>query len=135
MSTTKKKFRITGRTLLRDVIKNKAETVPDKVYMTYVRDFDKKIDEQYTFKDMHSLSNRLGNGLLKLGLKRGDGVALMEINSPEFLLTVFGTFKTGMYSVMVNIALRGDGLRFIIDHSDASAVILHWTFLDAILKI
>ena len=135
MSTAKKKFRVRGRTLLRDIIKNKAETVPDKVYMTYVRDFDKGIDEQYTYKDMHSLSNRLGNGLFKLGLKRGDGVALMEINSPEFLLTVFATFKTGMYSVMVNIALRGDGLRFIIDHSDASAVILHWTFLDAFLKI
>ena len=30
MSTTKKKFRITGRTLLRDVIKNKAETVQIK---------------------------------------------------------------------------------------------------------
>jgi len=52
MSTPKKKFRIRGRTLLRDIIKNKAETVPDKVYMTYVRDFDKEIDEQYTYKDM-----------------------------------------------------------------------------------
>jgi crotonobetaine/carnitine-CoA ligase len=120
---------------LRDIIKHKAETAPDKVYMTYIRDFDKGIDEKYTYKDMHLLSNRLGNGLLQLGLKKGEGVALMEINSPEFLLTVFATFKTGMYSVMVNIALRGDGLQFIIDHSDASAVIVHWSFLDAVMEI
>lgn len=134
MSTTKK-FRISRRTLLRDIIKHKAETVPDKVYMTYIRDFDKGIDEKYTYKDMYLLSNRLGNGLLKLGLKKGEGVALMEINSPEFLLTVFATFKTGMYSVMVNIALKGDGLQYIIDHSDASAVIIHWSFLDAVLEV
>ena len=134
MSTTKK-FRISRRTLLRDIIKHKAETVPDKVYMTYIRDFDKGIDEKYTYKDMHLLSNRLGNGLLKLGLKKGEGVALMEINSPEFLLTIFATFKTGMYSVMVNIALKGDGLQFIIDHSDASAIIVHWSYLNAILEL
>ena len=132
---SEKKFRISRRTLLRDIIKHKAETVPDKVYMTYIRDFDKKIDEKYTYKDMHLLSNRLGNGLLKLGLKRGEGVALMEINSPEFLLTVFATFKTGTYSVMVNIALKGDGLQYIIDHSDASAIIVHWSFLDAVLEV
>jgi len=134
MSTTKK-FRISRRTLLRDIIKHKAETVPDKVYMTYIRNFDKGIDEKYTYKDMHLLSNRLGSGLLKLGLKKGEGVALMEINSPEFLLTVFATFKAGMYSVMVNIALKGDGLQYIIDHSDASAVIVHWSFLDAVLEV
>jgi crotonobetaine/carnitine-CoA ligase len=132
---SEKKFRVSRRTLLRDIIKHKAETVPDKVYMTYIRDFDKNIDEKYTYKDMHLLSNSLGNGLLNLGLKKGEGVALMEINSPEFLLTVFATFKTGTYTVMVNIALKGDGLQFIIDHSDASAIIVHWSFLDAVLEV
>ena len=133
--SAKKKFRLTRRTLLRDVIQNKAETVGDKVYMTFLRDFDNNIDEKYTYRDMHLLSNRLGNGLLNLGLKKGEGVALMEVNSPEFLLTIFATFKTGMYSVMVNISLRGDGLKFIIEHSDASAIIIHWSFLQAFLDI
>ncbi len=115
--------------------KHKAETVGDKVFMTYIRDFDKELDEQYTFKDMHVMSNRLANGLINLGLKKGDGVALMEINSPEFLWALFATFKMGAYSVMVNISLRGEGLKFIIDHSEASIVIIHWSFLDAILDL
>ncbi len=135
MSEKKKKFRLSRRTILRDVVKHKAETVGDKVYITYIRDFDKGIDEKYTYNDMHLMSNRLGNGLLKLGLKKGDGVALIEINSPEFLLTIFATFKAGIYSVMVNIALRGDGLKYIIDHSDASTIIVHWSLIDAVLDI
>jgi crotonobetaine/carnitine-CoA ligase len=134
MQTTKK-FRLRRNTILRDVVKHKAETVGDKVFMTYIRDFDNDIDEKYTYKDMHLMSNRLANGLLNLGLKKGDGVALMEINSPEFLSTIFATFKAGMYSVMVNISLRGEGLTYIIDHSDASAVIIHWSFLNAVLDI
>ena len=133
--SAKKKFRVTRRTILRDIIQHKAETVGNKVYMTYIRDFDKGIDEKYTYRDMHLMSNRLGNGLLNLGLKKGEGVALMEINSPEFLLTIFATFKTGMYSVLVNISLRGDGLKFIIDHADASAIIVHWSFLQSFLDI
>jgi len=130
-----KKFRLTTRTLMRDVIKHKADTLGDKLYLTFIRDFDKGIDEKYTYKDMDLLSNRLGNGLMKLGIKKGDGIALMEINSPEFLFTVFATFKLGTYCVMVNVALRGEGLKFIIDHSDASAIIVHWSLLDAILEI
>ena len=131
----KKKFRLSRRTLLRDLIKHKADVVGDKVFMTYIRDFDKGVDETYSYKDLHLLSNSLGNGLTKLGLKRGEGVALMEINSPEFLLTVFSTFKLGAYSVMVNISLRGEGLQYIIDHSDASAIIVHWSLLPAIMEI
>ena len=130
-----KKYRLTRKTILRDVIRHKAETVGDKVFLTFIRDFDKGIDENYTYKDMHLLSNRLGNGLFKLGIKKGDGVALMEINSPELLFTVFAAFKMGTYSVMVNIALRGEGLKYVLDHSDAKAIIIHWTFLEAFLEI
>ena len=134
METTKK-FKLSRNTLLGEFVKHKVDVTGDKVIMTYIRDFDKGIDETYSYKDFHLLSNRLGNGLYKLGLKRGDGVALMEINSPEFLFTVFATFKMGAYSVMVNVSLRGIGLRYIIDHSDATAVIVHWSFLPAIMDI
>ncbi|TFG22993.1 MAG: ATP-dependent acyl-CoA ligase [Promethearchaeota archaeon] len=133
MST--KRFRLSRKAVLKDVIKHKAETVGDKVFLTYIRDFDKGIDEKYTYKEMHLKSNRLANGLMNLGIKKGDGIALMEINSPEFLLTIFATFKMGAYTVLVNIALRGDGLKYIIDHSNASAIIIHWTLIDAFLEI
>ncbi|MHA2051797.1 MAG: AMP-binding protein [Promethearchaeota archaeon] len=134
METTKK-FKLSRKTLLGEFVKHKADVAKDKIIMTYIRDFDNGIDEKYSYKDFHLLSNRLGNGLSQLGLKRGDGVALMEINSPEFLFTVFATFKMGAYSVMVNVSLRGEGLRYIIDHSDASAIIVHWSFLPAIMDI
>ena len=123
-------FQIGPETTFGEFVKHKAETVGDKVYLTYVRDFDRGLDEKYTYRDMHLQSNRLANGLLKLGLKKGDGISLIEINSPEFLFAVFASAKLGMYTVLVNTGLRGESLHYIIDHSDSKVAILHWTLVD-----
>ncbi len=132
---SKKKFRLRKSSILRDAIKGKAETVGEKEWLTYIKDFDKGIDKKYTYLDSHLISNRIGNGLLKLGLKRGDGIALMEVNSPEFIHSVFASFKIGAYIVLVNTGLKGDGLAFIINHSDAVAVLINHTYLERILEI
>jgi crotonobetaine/carnitine-CoA ligase len=116
-------------------MKNKAETVGDKVFLTYIRDFDKGFDEKYTFRDMHLYSNRVANGLSKLGLKVGTGLSLMEINSPEFLFVAFATWKLGGYAVLINTALKGVTLQYIIDHSDSEILIIHWSMIDAYLDI
>jgi len=130
-----KKFRITAKTTFNDVMKNKAETVGDKVFLTYIRDFDKGIDEKYTYLDMHMQSNRVGNGLSKLGVGKGTGISLMEINCPEFLYTLFATFKLGAYVVLINTALKGATLQYIIDHSDSEVLIIHWSMLEQYLNI
>lgn len=128
-------FKITATTTFNDVVKNKAENVGDKVFLTYIRDFDKRIDEKYTYRDMHVYSNRVANGLSKLGLKVGTGLSLMEINSPEFLFTLFATWKLGGYAVLINTALKGVTLQYIIDHSDSEILVIHWSMIDAYLGI
>ncbi len=135
LNMVKKKDGITPKTSIGDAIKRKAEKVGKKVFLTYIRDFDKGIEEKYTYKDMHIQSNRLANGLLKLGLKNGDGISIFEINSPEYIFSLFSAWKLGCYVVLVNVGLRGDGLQYIIDHSDSKAFLLHWTLVDAYLNI
>jgi len=129
------KNKITPTTTFADLVKTKAEVVGDKVYLTYVRDFDKGMDETYTYNDMHLQSNRVSNALLKTGLKRGDGISLYQINSPEFLFVLFGAWKIGIYTVLVNTGLKGDGLQYIVDHSDSKLIATHWSLLDNCLKI
>jgi len=128
-------FKITETTTFNDVVKNKAETVGDKVFLTYIRDFDKGLDEKYTYRDIHLYSNRVANGLSKFGLKAGVGLSLMEINSPEFLFTLFATWKLGGYAVLINTALKGVTLQYIIDHSDSEILMIHWSMIDAYLDI
>jgi len=129
------KNNITATTTFADLVKRKAEVIGDKVYLTFIRDFDKGIDETYTYRDMHLQSNRVANALLKVGLKRGDGISLYQINSPEFLFLLFGAWKIGIYVVLVNTGLKGDGLQYIIDHSDSKLLATHWSLLDNCLNI
>ncbi|HEC40995.1 MAG TPA: hypothetical protein ENI29_22305, partial [bacterium] len=67
--TIREKNNITPTTTFGELVRHKAEIIGDKVFLTFVRDFDKNIDEKYTYKDMHLKSNQLANGLLKLGMK------------------------------------------------------------------
>ncbi|MFW9821552.1 MAG: AMP-binding protein [Candidatus Thorarchaeota archaeon] len=127
--------KITPTTSFADLVKNKAEIIGDKVFLTFVRDFDKGIDEDYTYRDMHLQSNRVANALLNAGLKRGDGISLYQINSPEFLFVLFGAWKIGIYVVLVNTGLKGDGLQYIVDHSDSKLIATHWSLLDNVLRI
>ncbi|MHA1148293.1 MAG: AMP-binding protein [Promethearchaeota archaeon] len=128
-------LKITSKTILKDIIKKFAEIYGEKIFLTYIVDFDKGLDEKYSYRDMHIISNQLANGFLDVGIKKGDGIALMNINSPEYLLSIFAAMKIGAYIVLVNTGLKGDGLKYIIDHSEASSLVVHWSFLDRFLKI
>ncbi|MHA2400805.1 MAG: AMP-binding protein [Promethearchaeota archaeon] len=131
----KEKFKITDTSTFADLVKSKAEVVGDKVFLTFIRDFDNGIDEKYTYRDMHLYSNRLANGMLKLGIKKGDGVSIFQINSPEFLFATFAAHKLGCYVVLINTGLKGDGLQYITDHSDSSVFLTHWTLVDRYISL
>ena len=129
------KLEITSETTFNDVVRHKANIWGDKVFLTYIRDFDKGDDEKYTYRDMHLKSNRLANGLFNLGITKGDGISVIQINSPEFLFMVFSAFKIGAYVVLVNTGLKGEGLQYIIDHSDSKVLFIHWSFINQYLDI
>ncbi|MFX1345496.1 MAG: AMP-binding protein [Promethearchaeota archaeon] len=129
------KYNITPTTSFADLVKRKAEISGDKVFLTFIRDFDKGIDEKYTYRDMYLQSNRFSNALQKLGINRGEGLSLYQINSPEFLFVLFGAWKIGNYVVLVNTGLKGEGLQYIIDHSDSKILVLNWTLIENYLNI
>ncbi|NVM44154.1 MAG: AMP-binding protein [Candidatus Lokiarchaeota archaeon] len=135
MKMLSKQLGVSATTTFGEVVKTKAEKVGDKVFLTFVRDFDKGIDEKYTYRDMHVLSNRLANGLLKLGIKQKNGISIFQINSPEYLFVLFAAFKMGCYCVLVNTGLKGDGLQYIIDHSDSNVLVIHWSLIERYLNI
>ncbi|CAO3451785.1 AMP-binding protein [Azospirillum largimobile] len=68
-------------------------------------------------------SDSVAAELRRIGLVPGDRVALMQRNSPAVLSTLFGLAKAGLVWVPINAQQRGDGLRYILDHSDPAAVL------------
>ena len=84
---------------------------------------DAQSDLRLTFKELNARCNRIGNSLLKIGIKPGDRVALALMNSAEFIETYFAIAKIGGVVVPLNWRLVPDELEFILKDSGAETLI------------
>jgi acyl-CoA synthetase (AMP-forming)/AMP-acid ligase II len=86
-----------------------------------VADFDTTV----TYHRLAERSLRVAGALHEAGLRRGDGVALMLPNSPEFLEVAWACQLSGLYYTPVNTHLTFDEVTYIVDDSEARAVFLN----------
>lgn len=90
---------------------------------------------RFTYAQFNSSVNRLANALYRLGIRKGDNVAVLQYNYPETLESVFACFKAGCGAVPINFRLHPNEFAFIIDHSEAKAVIISPEFNESIVDI
>ena len=55
-----------------------------------------------TFKELRNKVDRLANALSSLGIKKGDRIAFLLLNSPEFLISWYGAAKIGAHITPVS---------------------------------
>ncbi len=91
--------------------------------------------KRLTYAQFNARVNRLANALCRLGIQQGDNVAVLQYNYPETLESIFACFKVGCGAVPINFRLHPKEFAFIIDHSEAKAVILSPEFNEAIIGI
>ena len=59
----------------------------------------------YTYAQMAALANRVGNGLLDLGIDLEQRVALLMLDSPQLAAAFFGAIKIGAVPIPINTNL------------------------------
>ncbi|MDT5275382.1 MAG: long-chain acyl-CoA synthetase, partial [Mycobacterium sp.] len=77
-----------------------------------------------SFGELHRRSQRVAAVLHDAGLRRGDGVALVLSNRPEFFEITWGCQLSGLYYTAVNTHFTPEEVAYVIDDSDAKAVFL-----------
>ncbi|HET7670297.1 MAG TPA: AMP-binding protein [Burkholderiales bacterium] len=112
------------------VLAEKAARDGDKVFLTWLPD-----GRRWTYRDIDRQSNALANGLLASGLAQGAHVAIMMENCPEQVLSFFALGKIGAVAVPINAAARGELLRYFIEQSDASAIVIEARYLERLLAL
>jgi long-chain acyl-CoA synthetase len=60
------------------------------------------VDAAMTYRSLDELADRFAAGLQRLGLRKGDRVALVLPNCPQFVYAFFGTLKAGAVVVPTN---------------------------------
>src|SRR5262245_3172172 len=85
----------------------------------------------WTFAEMDAVCNRLGRGLLALGVKKGDRFAVLSRNSHAFAALRFALARIGAVLVPINFMLNPDEINFILKSSGAKLLATGPDFVDA----
>ncbi|MBK7818542.1 MAG: AMP-binding protein [Sphingobacteriaceae bacterium] len=68
--------------------------------------------------------NNISSGLLALGLTKGDTVAIMSNNRPEWNFVDFAAQQASLPSVPIFPTVGGEDLKFILSHSEAKLIFI-----------
>jgi len=87
---------------------------------------------RWSYRDFDAWVNRTANGLLRLGLGPGDSLALMARNCAEFLAVYFACARIGAVCVPINLLWRQAEIAYVLEHSQARAIVVEAGLLDAV---
>ncbi|MDG2051533.1 MAG: long-chain fatty acid--CoA ligase [Myxococcota bacterium] len=96
---------------------------------------DVATDRRLSYSQLNRRCNRIANALLELGVRRGDRVALLQMNSVEFVETFLAVAKIGAICVPLNWRLVADELAFILQDSGTSALVFGREFLETVAEL
>ncbi len=83
-----------------------------------------------TFSELNARCNRCANAFLQAGVRKGERVGLLLMNSPEFLEAYFALAKIGAVVVPLNWRLVADELEFILKDSGTTRLVFDDDFVD-----
>jgi long-chain acyl-CoA synthetase len=76
-----------------------------------------------TYRELDEKVNQFAFGLTQQGIGKGDTVALMLGNSPEFIIAYYGTLCAGATVVPVNPAFSAREINYILSDSKAKGIV------------
>lgn len=67
-----------------------------------------------TYRQLNEVVNRVANGMLRTGMKKGDRVGLMLPRVPELIVGFLAAAKTGGIAIPINFELPSDAIRSLL---------------------
>lgn len=114
--------------IIPDYVERHARLYPEKIAMIFE-------DRQCTYLKLQERVYRLANGLIKLGLKEGDRVAVLAENCFEFLEIYVGVAKAGGVVAPLNYRLLPKDIGHLINYVRTEFLILGANYIDMIKSI
>ncbi|MCA1062929.1 AMP-binding protein [Rossellomorea sp. AcN35-11] len=102
-----------------DLLEEKARIQPDVDAVVYA---DRGL--RWSYHEFNQLCRQAAKGFMKLGIHKGDHIAIWASNTPEWLVSQFSTGKMGAVLVTVNTNYRTAELEYLLKQSDSQTIIL-----------
>ncbi|WP_421385520.1 class I adenylate-forming enzyme family protein [Bacillus salacetis] len=82
-------------------------------------------EQRVNYFELDQQVNKFASALKQQGITSGDKVVLFMPNTLEFAITYFSVLRLGGIIVPVNAKLTGEEVQYILEHSDAKALIVN----------
>ena len=92
--------------------------------------YDNTSQRRITFKELDDLVKKIANGLLSLGLEKGDRVSILSQNSIEYLALFFACGQAGLIAHALNWRLAKTEIAKIIENGEPKIFICEGKFKD-----
>lgn len=98
--------------LVNDFLQHSVERFPDKVALVCG-------GQRLTYAQIEEQANRMANGLLELGVQRGERVAVWLPNSVETVIAIFAILKAGAIFTVINPTTKPGKLAYVLNNCAA----------------
>jgi len=85
---------------------------------------------RYSYRQLNDICRQVARGLLRLGIRKGDHVAIWAHNIPEWVILQFATAKIGAVLVTVNTSYKSAELEYLLNQSDSTTLFMVSSFKD-----
>lgn len=83
-----------------------------------------------SYREFDALCDRVAKGLMAIGVKKGEHLAIWATNVPEWVVLQFATAKIGAILVTINTSYKSAELEYVLNQSDSSTLFLVQGFKD-----
>ncbi|WDP89549.1 MAG: AMP-binding protein [Desulfobacter sp.] len=108
------------RVALGDIFRRRAANTPDAVAL---RDYKGMGMAELSFLELNRALNRFASAARAKGLVKGDRVALLGLNSAEYVIALYGCAKAGLTAVPVNPGIAPEDMVYVLNHCGAAALV------------
>lgn len=122
--------------LLHHVLEGAADQFPNRPAILFPAAVGKRLlAGRMTFRDLENSANRFANALTRLGVQKGDRVALILPNSPQFVISFFGALKVGAIVIAFNPMYTPSEIERQLNDCAAETVVTMTKFYPAVKQV
>ena len=116
-----------GPNNLRDLLAQRVSIAPDRTFLLSEAD-----GRRFTYEEFDRAVNRTAFMLASHEVGKGDVVSLLMPNGAEYIIAYFACWKLGALAGPVNSLLKEDETAFVMNNSEAKAILVHSEFQERI---
>jgi fatty-acyl-CoA synthase len=91
-------------------------------------------DGEFSYQELDEAAHAVANGLVDMGVRAGDGVALLARNHRWFLIANFGAARVGARIILLNSEFSGPQIKEVSEREGAKVIIYDDEYTKAVSK-